>query len=132
MVGKNAYFSGYTVIKSELVLYRLTEEGELLWEKGYGIEDYKNLSDFSVIEKPDGTFFIAGFVYGGTSPAKCVLFDVDSAGDTLSIIQSWTINPMTGRQLVLNLTKSTFDDSFFLSYRERVDDAFITKSYNLS
>ncbi len=131
VVGKNAYFSGYTVIKSELVLYRLTEEGDLLWEKGYSFDDYKYLLDFSVIEKPDGTFFIFGLVAGGTNPDKFVLIDVDSVGDTLSI-HSWATSPTSGRQLVLNLTKSTFDDSFFLSHRERVDGAFITKSYNLS
>lgn len=131
VVGKNAYFSGYTVIKNELVLYRLTEEGELLWEKGYSFDDYKYLLDFSVIEKPNSTFFIFGLVAGGTNPDKFVLIDVDSVGDTLSI-HSWATSPTSGHQLVLNLTKSTFDDSFFLSHRERVDGAYITKSYNLS
>lgn len=131
VVGKNVYFSGYTVIKSELVLYRLTEEGDLLWEKGYSFDDYKYLLDFSVIEKPDGTFFIFGLVAGGTNHDKFVLIDVDSVSDTLSI-HSWESSPTSSHQLLLKLTKSTFDDTFFLSYRERVDGVYITKSYNLS
>ena len=127
VVGKNVYFSGYTVIKSELVLYRLTEEGELLWEKGYGIEDYKELSDFAVIEKPDGGFFIAGMV---APPQKGILIDTDAEGDTLSTM-SWA-SPPDGFINELRMSKSTYDDSFFLSYKQRENSINTTEMFKLN
>ncbi|MDD2197829.1 MAG: hypothetical protein PHW91_11655, partial [Bacteroidales bacterium] len=127
VVGKNVYFSGYTVIKSELVLYRLTEEGELLWEKGYGIEDYKELSDFAVIEKPHGGFFIAGMV---APPQKGILIEADADGDTLSMV-SWA-RPPNGFISELRMSRSTYDDSFFLSYRQIENGIYTTEMFKLS
>ena len=133
VVGANYYYNGYDLIKSNLVLYRLTEEGELLWEKGYGIEDYKVISDFAVIEKPHGGFFITGIVASNgyvPSSRKGILIKADAEGDTL-FTMSWA-RPPDGLITDLRMTKSTYDDSFFLSYKQREGSTLTTEMFKLS
>lgn len=130
VVGANGYFDGYTSTHTNLVLYRLTEEGDLMWEKGYAIKDYKNLQEFSVIEKPDGGFLLAGFIDYGTNPRAGILINTDRDGDTLSS-NTWLKHP-DGFLNDVRLIKSDYDESFFLSYRRSLSGLFNTKIYKLS
>lgn len=128
VLGTNSYFEGYTPTHTSLVLYRLSEGGDLMWEKGYAIEDYINLQKFSLIEKPDGGFLMAGIITYGTNPRSCILINSDSNGDTLSTI-TWRFPPMN--LIDIKLIKSGFDESFYVSYRLSLNSQYKTEIYKL-
>ncbi len=124
VVGAN-YFSSL----SKLVIYRLSEEGDLIWEKGYSISDYTGFFEFSVIEKPDGGFLLTGYIDYGTNPRAGILIITDMDGDTLS---TYTFSYPNGILNDVRLIKSDYDEAFFLSYRHSLSGLFNTKIYKLS
>lgn len=130
VVGPSYYYSGNTYLSSKLVLYRLNEEGDLMWEKGYSISDYTGFFEFSVIEKLEGGFLIAGFIDYGTNPRAGILINTDRDGDTLSSV-TWLKHP-DGFLNDVRLIKCHYDKSFFLSYRNTLSGLFNTKIYKLS
>ncbi|MDD4673080.1 MAG: T9SS type A sorting domain-containing protein [Bacteroidales bacterium] len=133
VMGTNAYFEGNTVTHNNLVLYRLSEGGDLLWEKEYTItiEDNQNLLQFSLIEKPDGGFLMAGIMAYAyeTNPRSCILINSDANGDTLSTI-TWSSPTMSLNDI--KLIKSDFDESFYVSYRLSLNSQYKTEIFKLN
>jgi hypothetical protein len=134
VVGSSYFYDGYTVTHTNLVLYRLTEEGDLMWEKGYAIDNYRVMNEFKVVEKPDGGFLVAGKLsYGGVGvPRRCILLDCDANGDTLST-RKWTFADMATDDF--KLIKSPFDESYLISYQRNYSGSYLTDvvklDYNL-
>ncbi|MDD3893117.1 MAG: hypothetical protein PHE03_12525, partial [Bacteroidales bacterium] len=129
VVGASYYHN--TALDNPLVLYRLTEGGDLMWEKGYAMDNYRAMNEFKVIEKPDGGFLVAGKLsYGGVGiPHRCILLDCDTNGDTLStrkwIFADWYADDF-------KLIKSGFDESFYVSYRLSLSSLYKTEIYKLN
>ncbi|MZP82639.1 MAG: T9SS type A sorting domain-containing protein [Bacteroidales bacterium] len=125
VVGSSFFYDGYTVTHTNLVLYRLNEEGDLMWEKGYTLDNYKVMNEFKVVEKPNGGFLVAGKLsYGGVGvPRRCILLDFDANGDTLST-RKWTFADMATDDF--KLIKSPFDESYFISYQRNYSGTYLT------
>ena len=111
VVGSNYFYDGYTAIKSELVLYRLTEEGDLMWEKGFSFEDYEGFVEVHVVENPNESFFIVGIIRGGSNPRKCFLLNVNFDGDEV-YRHTWLFSE--GNFSKLRIAKGD-DNTFFVS-----------------
>lgn len=132
VVGASYYHN--TALDNPLVLYRLTEEGDLLWEKGYAMDNYRTMNEFKVVEKPDGGFLVAGKLsYGGVGvPRRCILLDCNANGDTLST-RKWVFADMATDDF--KLRRSLFDESFLISYQRNYSGAYLTDvvtlDYNL-
>ena len=122
---KQFLYDGYTVTHTNLVLYRLNEEGDLMWRKGYTLDNYKVMNEFKVVEKPNGGFLVAGKLsYGGVGvPRRCILLDFDANGDTLST-RKWTFADMATDDF--KLIKSPFDESYFISYQRNYSGTYLT------
>jgi len=134
VVGSNGYDDGSHLTHADLALYRLDEEGLLLWEKLYAIDNYKEMNEFKAVEKPDGGFLVAGKLsWGGVGvPRRCILLDCDANGDTLST-RKWTFADMATDDF--KLIKSPFDDSYLISYQRNYSGSYLTDvvklDYNL-
>ena len=135
VVGSNYYFNQeWFITHCDLALYRLDEEGLLVWEKLYAIDNYKDMNEFKVVEKPDGGFLVAGKLsYGGVGiPRRCILLNCDAQGDTLST-RKWTFADMATDDF--KLIKSSFDESYFISYQRNYSGSYLTDvvklDYNL-
>jgi hypothetical protein len=134
VVGSNGYDDGSHLTHADLALYRLDEEGLLLWEKLYAIDNYKEMNEFKAVEKPDGGFLVAGKLsWGGVGvPRRCILLNCDAHGDTLST-RKWTFADMATDDF--KLIKSPFDESYFISYQRNYSGSYLTDvvklDYNL-
>lgn len=119
VVGSNTYFNQeWFITHCDLALYRLDEEGLLVWEKLYAIEDYKGVGSPNVIEKPDGGFIVSAQMGSGTNPPMFMLFYLDSGGDTINT-KKWRVEGVAPGNL--KISKSQYDDAFFLSYSHNVN-----------
>ena len=128
VVGSSFFYDGYTVTHTNLVLYRLNEEGDLQWEKSYAIENYKGYGSPYIIEKPDGGFIISAYMGSGSSLPRFILFNTDSHGDTISTI-SWRFEDYQFGGLELKM--SSFDESFYVSYRLYPSNSHKTEIYKM-
>jgi hypothetical protein len=134
VVGSNGYTDGSHLTHADLALYRLDEDGNLVWEKLYAIDNYKEMNEFKAVEKPDGGFLVAGKLsWGGVGvPRRCILLNCDTHGDTLST-RKWTFADMATDDF--KLIKSTFDESYFISYYQNFSGSYLTEvvklNYNL-
>jgi len=128
VVGANGYFDGYTSTHTNLVLYRLTEEGDLMWEKDFSFEDYKDFVELQVIENPNESFFIVGIIRSGSNPRKCFLLHINSDGDELHR-HTWLFSE--GNFSKLRIAKGA-DDTFFVTCWRVGNDWQHTEVYKLN
>lgn len=128
VVGSNYFYEGYTVTHTNLVLYRLTGEGDLMWEKDFYFEDYKDFVDLQVIENPNESFFIVGIIRSGSNPRKCFLLHINSDGDELHR-HTWLFSE--GNFSKLRIAKGA-DDTFFVTCWRVGNDWQHTEVYKLN